>query len=85
MLTTNTEGESEIAMGEAIKKYGWKRNDLVITTKVTLAPPILRWSGFIAYLHAGMCRSTGARLKASDLRITVVSHANMWSRDSMDR
>lgn len=26
-------GESEIVMGEAIKKYGWKRNDLVITTK----------------------------------------------------
>ncbi|PNY29431.1 voltage-gated potassium channel subunit beta [Tolypocladium capitatum] len=27
-------GESEIAMGEAIKKYGWKRNDLVISTKI---------------------------------------------------
>lgn len=27
-------GESEIVMGEAIKKYGWKRNDLVISTKV---------------------------------------------------
>lgn len=30
-------GESEIVMGEAIKKYGWKRNDLVISTKVSSA------------------------------------------------
>jgi aryl-alcohol dehydrogenase-like predicted oxidoreductase len=28
-------GESEIVMGEAIKKFGWKRNDLVVSTKVT--------------------------------------------------
>lgn len=28
------EGKSEIVMGQAIKKYGWKRNDLVISTKV---------------------------------------------------
>ncbi len=27
-------GESEKVMGDAIKKYGWKRNDLVISTKV---------------------------------------------------
>lgn len=27
-------GESERVMGQAIKKYGWKRNDLVISTKV---------------------------------------------------
>jgi aryl-alcohol dehydrogenase-like predicted oxidoreductase len=27
------EGESEKVMGEAIKKYGWKRNDIVISTK----------------------------------------------------
>lgn len=25
-------------MGEAIRKYGWKRNDLVISTKVSLPP-----------------------------------------------
>jgi aryl-alcohol dehydrogenase-like predicted oxidoreductase len=29
-----SKGESETVMGEAIKKYGWKRNDLVISTKV---------------------------------------------------
>lgn len=28
-------GESEIVMGEAIKKFGWKRNDLVVSTKVS--------------------------------------------------
>lgn len=28
------EGESEKVMGEAVKKYGWKRNDLVISTKI---------------------------------------------------
>ena len=28
-------GESEIQMGLAIKKFGWKRNDLVISSKVT--------------------------------------------------
>lgn len=26
-------GESEKAMGAAIKKFGWKRNDLIISTK----------------------------------------------------
>ncbi len=29
-------GESERVMGQAIKKFGWKRNDLVISTKVIL-------------------------------------------------
>lgn len=27
-------GQSEVMMGRAVKKYGWKRNDLVITTKI---------------------------------------------------
>ncbi|QRD06578.1 hypothetical protein JI435_134830 [Parastagonospora nodorum SN15] len=31
-------GQSEIVMGQAIKKFGWKRNDLVISTK-------LNWGG----------------------------------------
>ena len=29
-----SEGQSEVVMGEAIKKFGWKRNDLVISTKI---------------------------------------------------
>lgn len=28
------EGKSEEVMGQAIKKFGWKRNDLVISTKI---------------------------------------------------
>ncbi|KIW80332.1 hypothetical protein Z517_06947 [Fonsecaea pedrosoi CBS 271.37] len=28
------DGKSEVVMGKAIKKYGWKRNDLVISTKI---------------------------------------------------
>lgn len=27
-------GEPEVVMGEAMRKFGWKRNDLVIATKV---------------------------------------------------
>lgn len=27
-------GESEVVMGKVLKKTGWKRNDLVISTKV---------------------------------------------------
>lgn len=35
-------GQSEIIMGKAIKHFGWKQRDLVISTKVTLpAPPSL--------------------------------------------
>lgn len=29
-------GQSEIVLGEAIKKFGWKQNDLVISTKVLM-------------------------------------------------
>ncbi|KAG8156400.1 hypothetical protein KVR01_013741 [Diaporthe batatas] len=31
-------GQSEVAMGQAIKKFGWKRNDIVVSTK-------LNWGG----------------------------------------
>lgn len=30
-------GQSEVVLGEAIKKFGWKQNDLVISTKVSLS------------------------------------------------
>jgi aryl-alcohol dehydrogenase-like predicted oxidoreductase len=36
-------GESEIVMGEAIKKYGWKRNDIVISTKVSNQRRLHSW------------------------------------------
>jgi aryl-alcohol dehydrogenase-like predicted oxidoreductase len=40
-------GASEVIMGKCIKHYGWKQQDLVITTKVGYDPfPVaLRWMG----------------------------------------
>jgi aryl-alcohol dehydrogenase-like predicted oxidoreductase len=32
-------GKSEIILGKAIKRFGWKQQDLVISTKVSNAPP----------------------------------------------
>ena len=32
------DGKSEIVMGKAIKHFGWKRNDLVVSTKVWPLP-----------------------------------------------
>lgn len=29
-------GKAEIVLGSAIKKFGWKQNDLVVSTKVSL-------------------------------------------------
>ena len=34
----DADGQSEIVMGQAIKKLGWKRNDIVVSTK-------LNWGG----------------------------------------
>ncbi len=31
-------GQSEVMMGQAIKKYQWKRSDIVISTKVSFRP-----------------------------------------------
>jgi voltage-dependent potassium channel beta subunit len=48
------DGQSEIVMGKAIKKFGWNRNDLVISTKVNIFahpqylrswPSQLNWGG----------------------------------------
>lgn len=30
------DGKSEIVIGKAIKHFGWKRNDLVVSTKVCM-------------------------------------------------
>ena len=39
-------GKSEEVMGQAIKKYAWKRNDIVISTKINwygnFGPSIIR-------------------------------------------
>jgi len=49
-----SDGESEKVMGQAIKKFGWKRNDLVISTKVNSpvasSPlPGLTWLDLLGY------------------------------------
>lgn len=36
--TSYANGQSEVVMGMAIKKFGWKRSDLVISTKVNPSP-----------------------------------------------
>jgi len=38
-------GESERVMGEAIKKFNWKRNDLVVSTKVYVMDTLLSNTG----------------------------------------
>ncbi|KAF2798122.1 Aldo/keto reductase [Melanomma pulvis-pyrius CBS 109.77] len=43
------DGESESVMGRAIKHFGWKRNDIVVTTKI--------YHGKHNSLHAGTPRS----------------------------
>ena len=43
------DGESEKVMGEAIKKYGWKRNDLVVSTKVRAPPLVTRPSRALTF------------------------------------
>jgi aryl-alcohol dehydrogenase-like predicted oxidoreductase len=39
-------GQSEVVMGQAIKKYAWNRNDIVISTKLNWGEriPTLRQS-----------------------------------------
>jgi aryl-alcohol dehydrogenase-like predicted oxidoreductase len=37
-------GESEKVMGRAIKHFGWKRNDIVVSTKVLQTPKNKAWS-----------------------------------------
>jgi aryl-alcohol dehydrogenase-like predicted oxidoreductase len=65
-------GESEKAMGQAIKKYGWKRNDLVISTKVIM---LILVSTKISSARSvdSKHRSTGAKLSAKILSTTLVS------------
>ena len=47
-------GESEVVMGEAIKEFGWNRNDLVISTKVRnplLSPRHMKERAFLTGAH----------------------------------
>ena len=59
-------GQSEVVLGEAIKKFGWKQKDLVISTKVShtspRSPSIARY-GRMQFLT--VLSSTGAKPTAS--------------------
>jgi aryl-alcohol dehydrogenase-like predicted oxidoreductase len=68
------DGESEKVMGEAIRKYGWKRNDLVISTKVCHV--ILTWADRVLTSS----RSTGAMPSATQRSTTVACRASTSSR-----
>ena len=67
-------GESERVMGQAIKKFGWKRNDLVISTKVSLTPPLYILSTQTDNVQH---RYTGAKLTVKYPLTTSVSLANI--------
>lgn len=81
-----SDGESERVMGQAIKKYGWKRNDLVISTKVILelpkhsADPLLtQRPRFIGVVHTAVTQSTmSAYLESISLRESTWP-SNVWT------
>lgn len=74
-------GQSEVVMGQAIKKYGWNRNDLVITTK-------LNWGGAngeVLVNNHGLSRKhiiegLRASLKRLDLEYVDVVYAHRPDR-----
>jgi aryl-alcohol dehydrogenase-like predicted oxidoreductase len=68
-------GKSEIVMGKVIKNAGWKRNDIVISTKVTagLNTP------FCIALMIG-ARSIGVAPSEKSKSTTTVSHESTLSK-----
>ncbi|PGH14352.1 hypothetical protein AJ80_05942 [Polytolypa hystricis UAMH7299] len=74
-------GESEILMGRAIKKFGWKRNDLVISTKVNFG----LWTGEVRVNNLGLSRKhiiegTLASLKRLELDYVDIIYAHRPDR-----
>ncbi|POS74902.1 voltage-gated potassium channel subunit beta-3 [Diaporthe helianthi] len=74
-------GQSEVAMGQAIKKFGWKRNDIVVSTK-------LNWGGAngeVLVNNHGLSRKhiiegLGASLKRLDLEYVDIVYAHRPDR-----
>jgi voltage-dependent potassium channel beta subunit len=74
-------GQSEVVMGAAIKKYGWNRNDIVVTTK-------LNWGGAngeVLVNNHGLSRKhiiegLKASLKRLDLEYVDVVYAHRPDR-----
>ncbi|KAI0480748.1 NADP-dependent oxidoreductase domain-containing protein [Xylariaceae sp. FL0804] len=76
-----TEGKSEIVMGKAIKKFGWKRSDLVISTKLNYGAV----NGEILVNNHGLSRKhivegLEASLKRLDLAYVDIVYAHRPDR-----
>lgn len=76
-------GESEKIMGQAIKKYGWKRNDLVISTKIYWGSAF----GENPVNNLGLSRKhviegVNASLKRLDLEYVDLIYAHRPDRDT---
>ncbi|KAI1331111.1 NADP-dependent oxidoreductase domain-containing protein [Xylariaceae sp. FL0255] len=76
-----TAGKSEIVMGQAIKKFGWKRSDLVISTKINWGAV----NGEILINNHGLSRKhiiegLEASLERLDLRYVDIVYAHRPDR-----
>jgi len=76
-------GDSEIAMGKAINKFGWKRNDLVISTKIYWGAA----NGEIAVNNKGLSRKhitegLDSSLKRLDLDYVDIVYAHRPDRET---
>lgn len=47
-------GQAEVVLGKAIKRYGWKQNDLVISTKVRFLHNRFAWFRDLPRLCVGL-------------------------------
>jgi aryl-alcohol dehydrogenase-like predicted oxidoreductase len=71
-------GQSEVVMGQAIKKYAWNRNDIVISTK-------LNWGEFTSHPQTSMPLTMLTRQAvqmAKFLSTTTACHENTSSKVS---
>jgi len=76
-------GESEIVMGKAIQKFGWKRNDLVISTKIYWGMA----NGDLSVNNGGLSRKhivegVNASLKRLNLDYVDLIYAHRPDRDT---
>lgn len=79
-------GQAEVVLGEAIKKYGWKQNDLVISTKLywgrgnTERPGNLLNNSGLSRKH--IIEGMNASLKRLDLPYVDIVYAHRPDRDT---
>jgi aryl-alcohol dehydrogenase-like predicted oxidoreductase len=71
-----TAGQAEIVMGKALKHFGWKRSDLVISTS-KLSHRVRN----VLYFNTGGQRLTGVLSMARFLSTTMACHESTSSRD----